>query len=71
MTIIIRTVGELEALNPDTVILSEKRELDLAGNVTALLGRGYSTPEYQLPAVVIATGEQVRAAQQALEKEQE
>ena len=65
---IIRTVQELKALDPDTVVLTHEAELDSTGHVTALLKRGYTHPDYQLPAVVLATGAQVRAARAALEE---
>lgn len=63
---IIHTPEELEALDPDTVVLSHEAELDSTGHVTALLKRGYTHPDYQLPAVVVVTGDQVRAARKAL-----
>lgn len=53
---IIRTVEELEALDPDTLVMSRKGYL------------AHAEDNIRIPAVVIATGEQVRAAQQALEE---
>ena len=52
---IIRTREELAALDPDSLVL------DCTGHLM--------TNRDRLPAVVIATGGQVRAARQALEKE--
>ena len=52
---IIRTTDELAALDPDSLVL------DCTGHLM--------TNRDRLPAVVIATGGQVRAARQALEKE--
>ena len=67
-TQIIRTVDELAALDPSTVLMNT----DLIDPLTLawywLDGEGNPArgAEDDLPAVVIATGEQVRAAQQAL-----
>lgn len=52
---VIRTLADLEALDPDTVVISRKGYL------------AHAEDNIRIPAVVIATGEQVRAAQQALE----
>lgn len=57
---IIRTVEELEALDPDTVVM-----LDRFGTLTTADCLPHS---HNLPAVVVATGEQVRAARKALEE---
>lgn len=51
---IIRTVEELEALDPDSLVL------DRTGHLM--------TNRDRLPAVVVATAEQVRAAREALEE---
>lgn len=53
---IIRTVAELEALDPDTLVMSRKGYLDLAED------------NIRIPAVVVATAAQVRAARKALEE---
>lgn len=68
MTQIIRTVGELEALDPDTYLV----DTDDAG-LTQSIWVGYweEFDQHIFPLAVIATGEQVRQARQALEKEQE
>lgn len=53
---IIRTLADLEALDPDTIVMSRK---------------GYpahAEDNVRIPADVIATGEQIRAARQALEE---
>lgn len=57
---IIRTVEELEALDLDTLAFSNEY---FTAWPTGLLMEG------DLPAVVVATGEQVRAARRALEEE--
>lgn len=61
---IIRTVGELEALDPDTYLI----DTDDAG-LTQSIWVGYwsAFDEHIFPLAVIATGEQVRAARKALE----
>lgn len=53
---IIRTVEELEALGPDTLVMSRNGYLDLAED------------NGRIPAVVVATAAQVRAARKALEE---
>ena len=68
---IIRTVEELEALDPDTLVAIPRGYGDcgkprLAGWVRTFYPLGESSPVF--PAVVIATGDQVRAARQALEE---
>ena len=55
---IIRTVAELEALDPDTLLMTVER-MDSAFFVLPV----------ELPAVVIATGDQIRAARKALQGE--
>lgn len=57
---IIRTVAELDALDSDTALIlsSSMRSADWE-----------ETNDNDLPAVVIATGEQVRAARKALEEQ--
>lgn len=59
--IIISTAEELEALDPDTVIETVDR-----ARVSASLAHRLS--DLHVPAVVIATGAQVRAARKALEE---
>lgn len=58
---IIRTAAEYERLQSDTIVLNRRGSLMRAVNIW---------PDSDLPAVVIATGDQVRAARRALEKEQ-
>ena len=53
---IIRTAEELEALNPDTLVMSRKGYL------------AHAEDNIRIPSVVIATGDQVRAARKALEE---
>ena len=66
---IIRTADELAALDPDTVLMTT----DLFDPLTPVWdwldskGNPARGTENGLPAVVIATGEQVREAQRALE----
>lgn len=55
---IIWTLAELAAHDPDTIVISRKGYLARVED------------NIRIPAAVIASGEQVRAAQQALEKEQ-
>lgn len=68
---IIRTVEELEALDPDTLVAIPRGYGDcdkprLAGWVRTFYPLGESSPVF--PAVVVAAGDQVRAARQALEE---
>lgn len=64
---IIRTVAELEALDPDTVLWSQYEAYISA---SALLEDIAWDTEYEgdLPAVVIRDGAEVRAARRALEE---
>ena len=57
---IIRTREELAALDPDTLVFD-------AATDAAMFPMELDAYEDALPAVVIATGDQVRAARQALE----
>lgn len=60
---IIRTREELVALDPDTVVITDRcSDLWTVEEVSAT-----SDPAWFLPVAVIATGDQARAAQQALE----
>ena len=65
---IIRTVEELEALDPLTVVYTTDRDAPMCAS--DLLDDIDYDPYYadDLPAVVVATGAQVRAAQKALEE---
>lgn len=67
---IIRTRNELAALDPDTVLMTTDLFDPLTPVWDWLDGKGNPArgTENGLPAVVIATGEQVRAARQALEE---
>ena len=67
---IIRTLAELEALDPDTLVAIPEYFGDcdrprLAGWVRTFYPLGEDSPVF--PAVVVATGDQVRAARQAQE----
>ena len=67
---IIRTVEELEALeldDADAIVLAG--EAGAARSVKALCGMHQLVPMWGLPAVVIATGDQVRAAREAMEQD--
>lgn len=65
---IIRTRDELAALDPDTVLMLEDRidPIALARYWFDSEGNLVHGAEADLPAVVVATGDQVREAQQAL-----
>ena len=65
---IIRTVEELEALDPLTVVYTTDRDAPMCAS--DLLDDIDYDPYYadDLPAVVVATAEQVRAARKALEE---
>lgn len=62
---IIRTLEDLEALDPDTALIAPDGWMRLAG---FMQGNPPLANTY-LPATAIATGDQVRAAREALEKE--
>ena len=68
---IIRTRDELIALDPDTMLVStvETEYSFAAEEPQKMLARGRRVGIGWIPAVVIATGEQVRAARQALKEE--
>lgn len=71
---IIRTVEELEALDPDGIVVPSapegfEHDATRVDNLLYVVSRwGWKD---RLPAVVIATGAQVRAAREALEEEHE
>src|SRR5690625_805307 len=67
---VIRTPEEQEALareDADAIVLAS--EAGAARSVKALRGMHQLVPMWGLPAVVIATGDQVRAAREAMEEE--
>ena len=66
---IIRTIEELDALAPDTCILDSVGEPWLASEAKYEDGSWDLTYTTDLPAVVVFTGEQVRAARKALEEQ--
>ena len=66
---IIRTVEELEALDPDAVTINNAGAIERVDNWLGESGKPYPLSKWHLPAVVIATGEQVRAAREAMEEE--
>lgn len=65
---IIRTIAELEALDPDTLLISPHRDYPISA------GEFLNAIEYDidygddLPAVVVAPADQARAARKALEE---
>lgn len=61
---IIRAPEELEALDPDSVLLDRSGDTDPVSGWLSIRHR-VNISNY-LPAVVIATGDQVRAARKAL-----
>ena len=69
---IIRTPEELEALaREDAVAIVLAGETGVVRTVEALCGMNQLVPMLGLPAVVIATGDQVRAAREAMEQDNE
>ena len=64
---IIRTVEELEALDPDAVTINNAGAIERVDNWLGESGKPYPLSKWCLPAVVIATGGQVRAAREAME----
>ena len=66
---IVRTVEELEALDPDTCTLDKFGDFDFAKAWVDENGKMFVGHVDFLPAVVFATGTQVRAACEAMEKE--
>ena len=68
---IIRTVEELEALGPDAVTINNAGAIERVDNWLGESGKPYPLSKWCLPAVVIATGEQVRAAREAMEQNNE
>ncbi|WP_312800937.1 hypothetical protein [Corynebacterium variabile] len=69
---IIRTVKELEALDPETIVQRRPQypgqysRTEIAGNLAYAVRRWGTTTH--LPTVVVATAAQVRAARKALEE---
>ena len=64
---IIRTQEELEALDPDTCTLDKFGDFDFAKAWIDESGKMFVGHVDFLPAVVFATGDQVRAAREAME----
>ena len=64
---IIRTVEELEGLDPDTCTLDKYGDFDFAKAWIDENGKMFEGHVAFLPAVVFATGTQVRAAREAME----
>lgn len=68
---IIRTVKDLEGLDPDAVTIDNEETIEHASVWLDDSVKPYLYDERFLPAAVIATGAQVRAAREALEEEHE
>lgn len=68
---IIRTVEELEALDPDSCTLDKYGDFDFAKHWLDENGKVFEGHVAFLPAVVFATGAQFREAREALEEENE
>ena len=67
---VITTQEELEALaREDAVAIVLASEAGVVRTVEALCGMNQLVPMWGLPAVVIATGKQVREAREAMEQE--
>ena len=66
---IIRTVKELEGLDPDAVTVDNEETIENANMWLDDSGKPYPYDERFLPAAVLATGAQVRAAREAMEQE--
>ena len=66
---IVRTMEELEALDPDSCTLDKYGDFEFAKYWLDGNGRMFEGHVDFLPAIVFATGSQVRAAREAMEKE--
>ena len=66
---IIRTPEELEALDPDACTLDKYGDFDFAKAWIGESGKMFEGHVAFLPAVVFATGKQVREAREAMEQE--
>ena len=66
---IIRTVKELEGLDPDAVTVDNEETIENANMWLDDSGKPYPYDERFLPAAVLATGAQFRAALEAMERD--
>ena len=66
---IVRTFEEVLALSPDTVMIDSDNDTAMPHDYIGPDGEAVGIFIRDLPAVVVASGEQVRAARRALEKE--
>ena len=66
---IIRTVKELEGLDPDAVTVDNEETVENANMWLDDSGKPYPYDERFLPAAVLATGAQFRAALEAMERD--
>ena len=64
---IIRTMEELEALDPETVTIDNEGTIESVSEWLDDSGKAYPYDKCFLPAAVLATGDQVRAAREAME----
>ena len=65
---IIRTVQELEALDPDTLVGTHREIVSTTFGAGHILATDY-LDDLMFPMVIVATGRQVRAAREAMEEE--
>ena len=65
---VIRTVEELEALDPDTLVGTHREIVSTTFGTGHILATDY-LDDLMFPMVIVATGEQVRAAREAMEEE--
>lgn len=63
---IIRTVEELEALDPDTLVGTHREIVSTTFGAGYILAAAY-LGDLTFPMVVVASGDQVRAAREAME----
>src|SRR5699024_3122801 len=63
---IIRTLEELEALDPDTLVGTHRDIVSTTFGAGHILATAY-LEDLMFPMVVVATGDQVRAAREAME----
>ena len=62
---VIRTVEELEALDPDTLVGTHREIVSTTFGAGHILATDY-LDDLMFPMVIVATGEQVRAAREAM-----
>ena len=67
---VIRTVEELEALDPDMLVGTHREMVSTTFGAGHILATDY-LDDLMFPMVIVATGEQVRAAREAMEQNNE